>query len=191
MFGGFMCARVRVRGCDPEGRVRTRLCAFLSHPNDQAHEKRSHRLDGQDKLNCNKIQPSECPRSWSIVCEQMIHRRALRGNETHAASGSELRPKLALSFVQALDVCLTLSQPLPHVRRTGYGSAEKIARQRSSGRLAQTPEILRGKRVRRGCFFRAQPFSHISPLHQRPCPVYPYGPVDDFHRAAMLRKASF
>ena len=45
---------------------------------------------------------------------------------------------------------------------------------------------LPGKIVRRGRIFTTVTLPRISPLHEGPCPVYPYGPVDNSYRAALL-----
>jgi hypothetical protein len=45
---------------------------------------------------------------------------------------------------------------------------------------------LPGKIVRRDRIFTTLSLPRISPLHEGPCPVYPYGPVDNSFRAALL-----
>jgi hypothetical protein len=65
---------------------------------------------------------------------------------------------------------------------------DALARALSEGEIAHH---LRGKSVRHERLFGVAADQRISPLHEGPCPVYPYGPVDNICRAAMLPMTTF
>ena len=53
------------------------------------------------------------------------------------------------------------------------------------------PHHLPGKVVRQDRLFTTSSVRRISPLHEGACPVYPYGPVDNSSRPAMISRTSF